>query len=201
MPNRTWSILPLALCLLSAPNAGAQEDRAAPGAAIVAMLPAAAAIGSGWTAAGDPVRLVPSDVFRDGARIAYGGPAGARVVLTVLQVTNERVAVRAAWEAASKLYDGYRHDLAADEDFTASLAILPPPPGCAEAKRVEGADERDTFLTGVALCAADPDLILLAVASGVVGNERGYRAADTVIVTTLNGTPLGSAPGATPDPR
>jgi hypothetical protein len=65
---------------------------------------------------------------------------------------------------------------------------LPPPPGCAEAKRVEGIDEQDTFPTGVTLCAADPDLILLAVASGAIGDETGYRAADAVIATAIAGT-------------
>jgi len=161
----------------------AQEG--APGAAALRLLPEAAAFGEEWVGHADPVRFVPSEVFRDGALVAYGGPAGARVVLAAMLVTGDRVAVRAAWEAALKSYDRYRNDLSYDEGFAEELGTLPPPAGCAEAKRIEGTSEIDTFVTGVTLCAADPDVVLLAVVSGRVADLTGYRASDAVVAAVL----------------
>lgn len=194
MIRRRWSsiwfaLLILALLVVAPPSAiGSQEAASGrPDAELLALLPSPAAFGDGWVAAGEPARLVPDPSFRDGALAAYGGPAGARVTLTTLLVTDDRVAIRAAWEAANKRYDRQRTDLTVESAVADALAALPPPPGCAEAKRIEGPSERDTFPTGVTLCAAEtnPDLILLAVASGDVAGESGYRASDAVIAASL----------------
>jgi hypothetical protein len=116
-------------------------------------------------------------------------------------LTDDRVAIRAGWEAATELYDRQRTDLAYEAADAEALAALPPPPGCEEAKRIEGPSERDTFPTGVTLCAvttaaAAPDLILLAVASGDVAGEAGSRAADAVIAASL----AAATPRPTPTP-
>jgi len=164
---------------------------APPGREVVDLLPDARAFGDGWVRQGDPTSFLPSDAFRDGALVAYGGPTGARVVLAVLLVTDDRVAVRAAWEGALKTYDRYRTDLSYDDGYAEELATLPPPAGCAEAKRIEGTSESDTFLTGVTLCAVDPDVILLVVASGRVADLAGYRASDAVVGLVLGSPPVG----------
>ena len=147
----------------------------------------------------DPVSFLPADAFREGTLVTYGGPAGARVVLAALLVTDDRVAVRAAWEEAIKVYDRYRNDLSYDEGYAEELAMLPPPEGCAEAKRIKGVSEQDTFLTGVTLCAADPDVILLAVVSGPVAGLTGYRASDAAVTAVLGGGAVGAGV-ATPSP-
>jgi len=204
---RRSTVAPLVLLLLAVATAwlgGASLPTAAVGQAedrLTALLPVPAAFGDGWVRVGEPVRLVPDPAFRAGLLVAYGGPAGARATLTLLLVTDDRVAIRAAWEAASKLYDRHRTDLAYEEADAEALAALPPPPGCAEAKRIEGPSERDTFPTGVILCAAeaDPDLILLAVASGDVAGEAGHRAAEAVIAASLAAQEIpASSPAAAP---
>lgn len=191
------------LALIPMVRAGSVSSQAdptdRPSADLLAFLPVAAAFGAGWVNVGDPSPLLPDPAFRDGAFAAYGGPAGARVTLTALRLTDDRVAIRAAWEAATKLYDRHRTDLAYDPADAEALAALLPPPGCDEAKRIEGPSERDTFPTGVTLCAAaDPGLILLAVASGDVAGEAGYRAADAVIATSLAATAGAVSPTAGP---
>ena len=171
---------------------------------VAAVLPEPAAFGPGWERVDDPIRFVPSDAFRDGVLAAYGGPVGARVVMAALAITDERVAVRAAWEAAVAAFDRYRHDLTYDDGVADELAEIPPPAGCAEAKRIEGVSERDTFATGVTLCAVvpeiDPELILLAVASGEVAGATGYAAADAVLAAALAGRHAGPTGVASPAP-
>ena len=180
------------------PPAVAQETSEPPGAAALALLPPAAAFGEGWVSHADPVRSVPSDAFRDGALVGFGGPAGARVALVAMLVTDDRVAIRAAWEEAGKVFDRYRHDLLYEDQLAEALGALPAPAGCAEAKRIEGTSEQDTFATGVTLCAVDPDIVLLAVASGQVLGATGHRASDAVVATVLAGAP--ARDDATPAP-
>jgi len=64
---------------------------------------------------------------------------------------------------------------------------LPPPEGCAEAKRFEGVSRDFGFPTGITLCAADPDVIVIAVASGLVNDRTGYEAADVVVKAVIEG--------------
>lgn len=188
--------------VVASPSATAiQDDQSRPpGPEALALLPAVAAFGDGWSSPAAPVRFVPADAFRDGVLVAFGGPGGARVVVVALLATDERVAIRASWEEAGKLYDRYRHDLTYDDGLADALADTPPPPGCAEAKRIEGIGERDAFSAGVTLCAVDPDAILLAVASGPVLGATGTRASDAVIATALDQRATGPLDPATPAP-
>ena len=196
--RRMTRLLMLVAVLLATAPSSAPAQEGAPGAAATQLLPEATAFGDEWVRHADPVRFVPSDAFRDGALVAYGGPAGARVALAAMLVTADRVAVRSAWEAALKTYDRYRNDLSYDEGFAEELGMLPPPGGCAEAKRIEGTSEKDTFVTGVTLCAADPDIVLLAVVSGRVADLTGYRASDAVVSAVLGEGSVGDGTGATP---
>lgn len=162
----------------SSPEAGAQSSR---------YLPAATAFGTGWKQTDTSGLQVPSDIFREGSRGVYGGPNGARVAVLVLLATDSRVAVRQSWEEATKTFDQYRYSLAEHYDYTQSerLDAMDPPSGCVEAKRAEGQDERFGFTAGITLCAIDPDIIVLAAASGDITKKTGYAASDAVIESAI----------------
>jgi nitrite reductase (NO-forming) len=164
--------------------ARAQDEPPAPGTEAVGYLPEADAFGPGWKRF-EPV-AVPNltvDTFREGALVVYGGPEGSRVMLWALLVDEGRV--RRAWEDATVFYDNVRYNLVYDYEREEQLRNVPPPPGCAEAKRLDGRSYFDGFEMGVTLCAADPDLILLAVASGRVDDETGFAGSDNVVVAAL----------------
>ena len=163
----------------------AGESGPGSGPAARAYLPAAAAMGEGWTAWPLDSIAVPAAPFREGAAAAYGGPGGARVVVAALLATDGRVAVRQSWEEAIGLYEGHRRRLEYDGEREDRLTAAAPPPGCVEAKRVEGADDDFGFAAGIVLCAVDPDLILLVVASGDVLGLEGAAAADAVVALAL----------------
>lgn len=171
----------------------AQDEPPKPGEAALSYLPDADALGPSWKRF-EPT-AVPNlavDTFREGATVVYGGPEGARVILTALIVDDGRI--RRGWEDASVLYETARYELTYDYAREEQLRNEPAPPGCAEAKRLEGRMYFDGFETGVTLCAADPDVILLAVASGRVNDEGGFAAADNVVVAAL--AAVGTEPAA-----
>ena len=175
----------------------AQDEPPDPGATARAYLPASDGFGPGWKRF--PPTAVPNLVagtFREGAMASYGGPEGARVVLIALLV--DESFVRRGWEEATTLFENYQYNLAYDYERGEQLRNVPPPPGCAEAKRIDGPDYDDGYPTGITLCAADPDVILLAVASGAVSDESGFAASDNVIVAALAAGAAGAA-GATPE--
>jgi plastocyanin len=199
------SSLAVACCLLSvfavglfgrlAPSVVAQEEQPAPGEAAVAYLPAADALGPGWKRF-EPTAVpnLAADTFREGAAVNYGGPEGARVMLFAILVDEGRV--RRGWEEATAIYENVRYNVYYDYEVEEQLRNVPPPPGCAEAKRIEGKTYFDGFDVGVTLCAADPDLILLAVASGRVNDEIGFAAADNAIDAALEAGGISTEPPA-----
>jgi hypothetical protein len=124
------------------------------------------------------------DVFREGAVGIYGGPTRAQVVVATLLLTNARIALRRGANA-TRLFHSYGYQL--DDEFNQTgLWDAPLSAGCAEAKRFEGVSRDFGFPTGVTLCAADPDLIVVAVASGLV-NDRAGEAADAVVKAVIDG--------------
>lgn len=158
------------------------------------LLPEASAFGPEWTQTKTlaveqlnwGMTLAP-DVFREGAVGVYGGPNGARVIVVTLLLTNARVAVRRGWENATQLFNSYSYQLDYDSNQVALWEELPPPVGCAEARRFEGTARDFGFPTGVTLCAADPDLIVVAVATGLVNDRTGYEAANAVVKAVIEG--------------
>ena len=176
--------------------ASAQEPTQVPSSDALRLLPDAAAFGAGWTMPKPPVASVPSTAFRDGAVATYGGADGRRILLTVLLLSRDTVAIRRGWEEAGERFDDFGSRLDHERNREEELLSVPPPPGCVEAKRIDGTDEDDGFDAGVTLCAADPDVVLLAVVWGDIGDQRGYVASDLVVSTAL-----GAAGIATPTTR
>lgn len=177
------------LVFLLYPTAVMGQETPAPeaGPESVSYLPEASAFGEGWTQTDSSGIEVPSDIFREGSRGVYGGPNGARVSVIVLLTTDSRVAVRQSWEEATDRFDAYRYALAEQYDYSQveRLEALEPPEGCVEAKRAEGQDSRFGYTAGITMCAIDPDVVLLAAASGDVADEAGFRASDAVIAAAI----------------
>ena len=165
-----------------------------PTSASVLLLPQASAFGPGWVMTSTMgveqlnwgMTMAP-DVFRQGAAGIYGGPNGARVVVVTLLLTESRVAVRRGWESATQLFNSYSYQLNYDSNQVALWESLPTVDGCAEARRFEGSSRDFGFPTGLTLCAADPDLIVVAVASGLVNDRTGYEASEAVVKAVLAG--------------
>jgi hypothetical protein len=173
----------LTIAILAHPAARAAEDPVADPDAL-ALLPAETSLGDGWALVyTGGIELAPES-FRGGAIATYTGPAGARVTLAVMLVTDSRVAVRRSWEEADTLYRHYSGELAYDDERDEILDRLPLPAGCVEAKRIDGVARQLGLTTGIpmglTLCAADSDLLLLVIASGAVGGLTGYEASDSI---------------------
>jgi hypothetical protein len=179
----------------------ARDAPTPPSLAATAYLPDPAALGDGWQTVRTARLDLPSEAFREGAVGVYVGPDGARVMAVIMLATQSRVAVRRSWEEAAKLFAKHAGELAAARNRSAELDALPPPAGCVEAKRIDGSARQlriDTGIPmGITLCATDPDVIVLVVASGVVGDLTGHQASDAVASLLLGA--IGSLPAiATP---
>jgi hypothetical protein len=174
----------LALSLAAgAAGARAQDEPASGDAA--RYFPPIEPFGEGWQVVRSAGLEVDPDVFRTGGVTVLTGPDGARVVAAVLLVTRDRVAVRRSWEAADNLYDNFGGELAYLSGREQELDGDPPPPGCVEAKRIDGTAKQlgiDTGIPlGITMCAAEPDVIVIAVASGAMLDATGYAASDAIV--------------------
>ena len=184
------------------PTALAQDDEAPPSSEAAGYLPTVEHLGDGWILSRAAALEVDTGVFRDGAVAVLAGPGGARVIAVAMLVTQERVATRRSWEAAMALYDNYSGELEYLSGRDEELDTVPPPPGCVEAKRIDGTARQlgiDTGIPmGVTLCAAEPDLVVLAVASGTVLGHTGYAASDAIASLQTGSDPVSAS--ATPQP-
>lgn len=192
----------VAICLLFTVvvmPVAAQEPTPQPGRVAAKRLPAASALGQGWVAlqtaspdilVGSSFKMSP-DVFREGAARSFGGPSGARALVVVFYLTQNRVAVRRSWEEAGKLLDQLRYRSQTDYQRLDDLESTAPPPGCVEAKRIEGTDGFYLTPLGATLCAIDPDIVALAVVSGTLDGKTGIEASDALAqrVAQSQGTP------------
>jgi hypothetical protein len=189
-------VLLVLLCVSGSPTAVRAQDEPNAGVAMDLLL-TAGDLGSGWTSARTAPLEVDPTLFREAAVAIHMGPTGARVLIAVLLVTQDQVAVRRAWEAAVGIYDNYSGELEYVSGRGDELAEVPPPAGCAEAKRIDGTARQlgiDTGIPmGVTLCAAEPDVIVLAVVSGSVLNLSGFEASDAIASLVVTAQPTAAA--------
>jgi len=174
---------------IMAPAAGQAQSNAlpvTPGAG--KYLPAAADVGPGWVDVWRGGIAPGADLFREGVKAVYGGPEGARALVFVWLTQDGATTSRRAWASTTQLFDSYRDPFAgaADSSAASRLAGLPAPAGCAEASRAEGLDARLLFPGGLTLCAVDPDVIILAIASGTVAGKQGHAASDALVELALD---------------
>src|SRR5215204_1941759 len=160
--------------MVPATPASAQEPTPEPGPNAAMLLPEAGAFGDGWLLnetvnpdllARYSFEMTP-DVFREGAAGIYVGPAGSRIVIVLLLITENRVAIRQSWEDATKLLDAVRTRTTTDFERDQALEMMDPAAGCVEAKRIEGIENFALLPVGGTMCAIDPDIILIAVVLG-----------------------------------
>ncbi|HEY8448458.1 MAG TPA: hypothetical protein VIL01_15260 [Thermomicrobiales bacterium] len=189
---RSIILLAIVICSLAASSGGRGAAQAEPPAAD--FLPAATVFGTEWVMLGTMALELPADAFQDGVSSVYGGPAGARVIILVMREASERVVVRRSWEEALTLLERAGREMVRDRDQNEILAALPPPPGCQEAKRLEGTARAlglDTGIpVGVTLCATGSGTLLLVTTTGTVLDLTGHEASDAVTALLLGAGPL-----------
>jgi hypothetical protein len=186
------------MMLASFQGASAQEPTPEPGPNASKMLPAASELGKSWKQLQVTGLDVSSDIFREAAAASYGGPRGSHAIVFVFLVTESRVAVRQSWESASELFDSYRYNLNFNYEREEMLQNLAAPEGCVEAKRSDGQDDDFLMPGAVTLCAADPDVIVLAVVNGGIDGIADYTITDWVAGMTASGEDIAkpTAPAA-----
>jgi plastocyanin len=163
-----------------------------------------ALLGDGWVLLDEAAHAEPDHaVFVGGDVTTWGGPAGARVRIFRFEVAGSMSAVRRSWQVVGHEFESHRNAIDTDDDVgrEEELAALPLPEGCADGRRVDGADGKSgaAFPVGLTLCAADPNLLVLVYASGTVGDRIGHEASDAVVARVLAATLASAAGGSVPE--
>lgn len=145
----------------------------------------------------DDAILAQFPFVRAGSGRVYGGPDGSRAVVGVFVSQPGASAGRQAWDFANELFDDTRSTIDGAAGFR-DLDATAPPEGCDDARRAEGEDDAvGAFEVGVTLCAADPDVIVLAYVSGEWDGLTETAASDDVVEAALALRP-DATPVATP---
>lgn len=143
--------------------------------ALVDILPEAEAIAPGWTLVQTIEPNVQGTAFAEVVRAAYGGPAGEHASITLFRHANDRRSILQAWEEAQDEYsNAFNFSVDLDNPWASQgeLNSGVPPEGFADAVRAEGVDKWFAYQSGIGLYAIEPDLIVLVVVVGPVGDDR-----------------------------
>lgn len=183
----------LTLCLgillvsVSGFQVAAQDDvlPVTPGAG--KYLPDAVSLGPGWDQVWESGIDPGADLFKEGVMAVYGGDGGSRAVVYAWVIQDSTTAVRRSWEETAGFLSSQRYEWASDRNYSEAKTIdsLDPPDGCVESSRAEGSNPDSRFPAGLTLCAVDPDVIILTIVSGKLGEESGYLAADALVQLAL----------------
>jgi hypothetical protein len=151
------------------------------------LFPAPDELGSGWKllSAAD---IPPSDTsaIEQLSEAIYVGPEGNRATVLMSRVAEGPAATRKAWEFMGQSFENFRMAFDADYSSERDLEEQPFVDGCADMRRMDGADKViPALLVGVSLCAADPDTLVLAYVSGEVDGLSGHAASDRVVELVL----------------
>lgn len=185
----------LAVVLAGAVPTRAQEATPAPSFGVVAaqILPEATVFGDGWQRSQlvSPEVLARSgfslepETLREGAAGIYVGPAGSRIIIVSLLVSESRAAIRESWDEAGQLLDSVRAEFVSGYYSGEALERRAPPAGCVAAKHLEGVENLALLPVGATMCAVDPDGILIAMVLGTFQGEDGVAASDAVVALLL----------------
>ncbi|MDP9366153.1 MAG: hypothetical protein M3Q10_18360 [Chloroflexota bacterium] len=197
MPRLVALAVVLASLIGAGPVARAQDDAGA----FVAPLDTVFTMGGWFVVSGsafDLADLSQAPYLRAGGSRVYGGPEGSRVAVIVMVTEDSGAAARNSWQIGNDLFDELRSSFDWGFGSERELDAQPAPIGCADMRRVEGEDDALASIpVAVSLCAADPNVIVLAYVSGSWNGQEGYRAADAVVATVLRARTVFS-PAATP---
>lgn len=179
----------VALALVALGFVPALAGASASDTAAVDVLPDATMLGDGWTLYSTSPSTRPNPSIRDSALRIYGGPRGARVVVTVYRAWDNMSSRLHVWLSGNDLFEHYRADISvADMSQESDLEKAAPPIGCSDARRTYG-DETlgfSMFPVGLTLClAANSDVVLMVFTSGEVAGKTGVDASDAVTELTL----------------
>lgn len=166
----------------------AQDDEVLPVTPVAGKyLPAETDLGPGWSKIWEAGIDPGAELFKEGVKAVYGGANGSRAVVYAWVIQDSTTAVRRSWESTAELLSSQRYEWASDYDWSQADEIdnLDPPTGCVEASRNEGTDPNSQYPAGLTLCAVDPDVIVLTIVSGELGEESGYLASDALVQLAL----------------
>jgi hypothetical protein len=178
--------LVLVMALGWGPGASAQGEAlpVTPGAG--AYLPAAADLGADWQEVSQ-TRIAPGpQLFAEGVKAVYGGPHGSPAFIYVWLARDE-TKMDGAWDATTEFLNAKQAQYAPQIDVARlhELARLNLPAGCTGAVRIEGLDGDQNFPAGLTLCAVAPDVIIMTIVSGTLGEDSGYLASDALLELAL----------------
>lgn len=173
--------------LLAAGSVAAQDGTlpVTPGAG--KYLPTAEKLGEGWVSTVAAGIAPGPQLFNEGVKGVYGGPAGSRAVVYVWITKEAMTADSPAWAAITDFAGSARTEWGSDFPLSREqeLAKEAPPAGCKAAVRSEGIAAGTRFPVGLTLCAVAPDAIILTIVSGEYGGAQGAAAADALLATAL----------------
>ena len=150
-------------------------------------LPDAEAIGDGWVSIIE-VGIAPGpELFEEGVKAVYGGPEGSCAVVYAWITREGEETTRRSWQTTAEFMGSARAEWGSQfpEDRENELVLPPPPDGCIEATRSEGAAGSTTIPVGLTLCAIDPDVIVMTIVSGSLDGETGYLASDALLTRVM----------------
>src|SRR4051812_20645266 len=189
--KRWWAFLfaaTMAVGLLPVSVAHGQNDGllpVTPGAG--QLLPAAEAIGQGWTGISQAGIAPGPKVFREGVKAVYGGPEGSRALVYVWLTQDGEKARQDGWDQTAAFFQIKTQQWAADDSSSqlSGTNATSPATGCRKGRRAEGVDPDAQFAGGLTLCAVDPSLIVLTIVSGELDGASGSQASDALLQIAL----------------
>lgn len=150
-----------------------------------AYVPSRPDFGEGWQqrngfTSTDDLDLTAFQVLE---RRFYGGPAGARIELSIRPLADTPGSQLRAWTIMGEIADAMAWEL--DGGFTTqrNLQSMAPPPGCLDAMRVTGVDFFG-YPASLTICARD-DVMLSTLVSGELPNLSTIEASDHVIALCI----------------
>jgi len=134
------------------------------------IMPIAATFGPGWTEDSYLPNATNNDYIADGFGRYFGGPAGRRVMIVILQNKTNRASSNDAWDLVTGWVDRDQYDDQFDIPSGRRIELdeMPLPAGVVDAERVDGTE----YFLFEPMCggsyAVDPDLLIYVKAQGAV---------------------------------
>lgn len=153
----------------------------AEGTDTASLLLTAEEVGTGWVVLTTAEAFAAGDQFQTGETALYGGPRGARALLSVMPLPDDPRRIQAAWAQAVDHLEFERLNLELTEGEEAPAERPIAPTGCLRVHRAAGTDLTFGLPTGIVLCQAIRGLLVFALVSGELGFLEGPLASDALV--------------------